>query len=139
MNKVLFGIVTISVVALLSVGIVSAFGFGNGFMNQDMTEEEKTEMEQFREQVRQSVEAGDFESWKNLMQSRLTEENFQRIQERHAERNAFREANAETMEAIKEAMKSGDIETAKNLKQQIGMEKGNGRSGYQKMNCLSNE
>lgn len=53
---------------LLSAVGVSAFGMNKGFMN---------------EEVFEAIENDDYESWKTIMQSSITETNFQAMQENH--------------------------------------------------------
>ena len=100
-KKITVGIFALAAVALLSFGMVSAFGFGEGFMKQDLTEEEMSEMRTQREAMREAVENGDYSTWKSLMEERLeqmksqiTEENFNQMVERHQEMESLR-ANGE--------------------------------------------
>jgi len=95
MNKITLGIFAFAIIAMLGVGLISAQG-GLGFKN--MNEEDKAEFQADREAIRNAVEAGDYQIWKSLMeerislmQERLTEEEFQAIQERHQEREENRE------------------------------------------------
>lgn len=120
MNKTILGVFAFSIIALLSVGFVSAFQFGNGFMNQDISEEDRQE---HREAMRTAVEEGDYSTWKGLMEERLaelegslTEENFNQIMERHQERAQFREV-------MEEARESGDYSKMQELREQSGFGK----------------
>jgi hypothetical protein len=117
MNKKISSVFAISIIALLSVGFVSAFQFGNGLMNQNLSEEE---VQAHREEIRTSVENGDYSTWKALMEERLaeleaslTEENFNQIMERHQERAQFRGA-------MQEARESGDYSKMQELKEESG-------------------
>jgi len=138
-QKYVLGIVALSLVAILGVGMVSAFGFGNGFMNQDMTEEEKAEMQEQHEAMQNAIADGDYGTWKSLredqiarMQSQITEENFNAIREQHQKMSEFRTA-------MQEARESGDFSKVEELQEEYGFEgkgfgKGRGMHG-QKMNC----
>jgi len=137
-QKYVLGIVALSLVAILGIGVVSAFGFGNGFMNHDMTEEERVEMQEQQEAMQIAISDGDYETWKSLMeeriakmQSQITEENFNVIREQHQEMSEFRTA-------MQEARESGDFSKIEELKEESGFEgkgfgKGRGMHG-QKMN-----
>jgi len=114
-SNYLYGSVALAMIALLGISMVSAFGFGNGFMNVDLTDEEKAEIEVQREAMRTAVESGDYETWKELHESRLTEENFQKAQERHAEMSEVRELKDE----LKQAVEDGDDVRVEELKEQL--------------------
>jgi hypothetical protein len=111
-NKTL-GIVAVSMFLLLAVG-VSAFGFGK--MNA-LDEEQRNELIS-------AIENNDFESWKGIMQGKITEENFNKQVLRHQER-------AQHRESIKEARESGNWEEIQELKAQFGkgMHKRNANPG----------
>jgi hypothetical protein len=121
MKKITAGVLALSIIALLGVSIVAAFplGFGKG-MNKDLTEEEQAEAQAFHDTLQQAIEDGDFETWKNLMESQLTEENFNALVEREKTMSEEREASKEIRDQIKEAMDSGDYETAQQLREQLG-------------------
>jgi hypothetical protein len=87
MKKKYLGIFAIFAIALLGIGAVSAFGMGQGKML-GLDEEEKTEMEAFRLEVQNAVQNGDYETWKSLVESKISEENFEKIQSRWIEREA---------------------------------------------------
>lgn len=102
-KKITIGIFALAAVAILSIGMVSAFGFGHQFMGNDLTDEEKAEMDAQREEMRDAIETEDYSTWKTLMQERiaemeseLTEENFNQLVEAHSE--------------MKEARENGDFE-----------------------------
>lgn len=121
MKKITAGVLAFSIIALLGVSLVAAFpfGFGQG-MNQDLTEEEKAEAQAFHDELQQAIEDRDFETWKNLIISQLTEDNFNALAERHQEMEENRAENQEIRNQIREARESGDYETAKQLREQIG-------------------
>jgi len=123
-QKYVLGIVALSLVAILGVGMVSAFGFGNGFMNHDMTEEERTAMQEQQEAMQIAISYGDYATWKSLMeekiakmQSQITEENFNTIREQHQEMSEFRTA-------MQEARESGDFSKVEELQEEYGFGKG---------------
>lgn len=120
-KKITIGVFALAAVALLSIGMVSAFGFGNGFMSQNLTEEEIAERNAQREEIRTAVENGDYFAWKSLMEERieqmrnkLTEENFNQITEKHQEMESLR-ANGEfqgkgVMKGNRAMMRSGECQ-----------------------------
>lgn len=89
MKKRYLGLFAIFAIALLGIGAVSAFGMGQGKMN-GLDEEKRAEMETFRANVQEAVQNGNYDAWKILMESRISEEQFKMIQERLAEREAHR-------------------------------------------------
>lgn len=120
MKKITAGVLAFSIIALLGVSLVAAFpGFGKG-MNSDLTEEEQEEAQAFHDSLKQAIEDGDFEVWKNLMLSQLTEENFNALVERHQEREENMGENSQLREQLREAMQSGDYENAEQLREQMG-------------------
>jgi len=121
MKKITAGVLAFSLIALLGVSLVAAFpfGFGNG-MNKELTEEEQEEAQAFHDAIQQAIEDGDFEAWKSLMESQLTEENFNLLVERHQSMSEEREADQQIRNQIQEAMQAGDYETAKELREQLG-------------------
>jgi peptidoglycan hydrolase-like amidase len=132
-QKYILGIVALSFVAILGIGMVSAFGFGNGFMNQDMTEEEKAEMQEQHETMQNAIANGDYETWAELKRSQITEERFNEIQTRHQERAEFRTA-------MQEARESGDFSKIKELQEEYGFEgKGFGKGNRMHMQKMNSE
>ena len=121
-QKYVLGIVALSIVAVLGVSMVSAFGFGNGIMNSDLTEEEIQEQ---KEVMKATLEdGGDYEAWKSLMDERIAkmqvkinEDTFNEHVERHEQRAEFRIA-------IEELKASEDFsrEDVQNLKEEYGIE-----------------
>jgi uncharacterized membrane protein (DUF106 family) len=120
MKKITAGVLAFSIIAILGIGLIAAFPFGNFNLNKDLTEEERAEMQEFHDAIQQAIEDGDFETWKSLMESQLTEENFNALVERHNQMSEEREANEEIREQIREARESGDYETANKLQEQLG-------------------
>lgn len=99
MKKITLGIFAFAIISLLGIGIIAAFplGFGKRMM-QELSNEEQTEMQTFHDSLEEAIENKDFESWKTLMESQLTKENFERMiemreqeQERRTEMQEDRE------------------------------------------------
>lgn len=98
-QKTLLGIFAFSIVAILGISMVSAFGFGHKLMNPDLSDEDKTEMQNQMETIRTAIENNDYETWKSLMeeqiakmQEQITEDNFDEIVARHQEIEENRQA-----------------------------------------------
>jgi len=140
-NKKLLSTFAIFSIALLSIGMVSAFGPGNGqcqdkgqgmngAMFEDLSEQEITEMQTFRKLIQSSIEGNNFAEWKSLMESQLTQEKFDKIVERHSERSEMRNIH----EQMQEAWDGEDYETVKELREQMPEKpefKNNGRNSDQ--------
>ena len=92
MKKIALGIFALSVIALLGVGITTAFPFGVGKsdMKQNLTEAEQAEVQVFHDALETAIENEDFDTWKSLMESQLTEENFNNIITNHNEMQEIR-------------------------------------------------
>ena len=104
-QKYVLGIVALAMVALLGVGMVSAYGFGNG-----MSDEDKGALET-------AIESGNYEAWKEIKMSQISEERFEEMTLRHQERAEFRKA-------MQEARESGDYSKVQELKAEFGQGKG---------------
>ncbi|MFH1592514.1 MAG: hypothetical protein ABIB47_04065 [Candidatus Woesearchaeota archaeon] len=121
MNRTTLGILVMSLIALLGISTVSAVGFGKGFMNSNLTDKEKTELQAQREAMQTAISEGDYEAWSSLMQEKIakmqesiTEENFNKITEMHQQRVQFRDA-------MQEARETGDFSKIEELKEQYGI------------------
>jgi uncharacterized protein (DUF885 family) len=124
MKNTKLSIFVVATFAVLAIGSVAAFGFGNGFMK-GLSEDDKEEMQAFHEQLQTAIENKDFEAWKSLMESQLTEENFNAMVEMHEQMSEMRDLR----EQIREAMENNDAETAEDLRaqlQELMPEKSNG-------------
>ena len=108
-TKTTYAIVLASM-ALILIGSVSAFG-GLGFGQNGDAEE----MQAFHEDVQTAIENNDYEAWKSLMESQLTEEQFNSMVERHSQMQEVKEIR----EQMREARESGDTETFENLQEQL--------------------
>ncbi|NCN86845.1 hypothetical protein GW932_03350 [archaeon] len=94
------GLFAVLAVALLGVGLVSAFGWVNG-ENYDSIES--------------AIEAGDFQAWKEAHLSQLTEENFNLAVDRHAQMIEMRDL----MDSLRDARESGDTDLVSELETQL--------------------
>jgi hypothetical protein len=117
MEKKTIGIFAFVMVAVLAIGMVSAFGgFGNKMSDEN------------REAMDTAMESGDFESWKSLMQSQITEERFDEMRARHQERAEFRAL-------MQEARESGDYSKIQELKAEFGQGKGMNKKNMNSGEC----
>lgn len=102
MKKKTIGIFAFVMVSVLAIGMVSAFGgFGKEISDEN------------REAIDAAIESGNFESWKSLMQSQITQERFDEMKVRHQKRAEFRAL-------IQEARESGDYSRIQELKAEFG-------------------
>ena len=112
MTKKITLAIVLAIVAVLGMGMVSAFGFGN-----KMSDEK-------REAMRNVIENNDYFEWRALKESMLTEENFNEIRAKHMERTEIRNSMQEEREdfrnVLKEARENGDLEKMQELKAQFG-------------------
>ncbi len=113
-RKTTYGIVALATLVVLVVGGVSAFGlgFGNG---QGLTDDKKVEMQAFHEEVQTAIQNEDYNAWRTLMESQLTQENFEALAENHVQ---MQEAQ-EIREQMREARYDGDTETFEELRTQL--------------------
>lgn len=102
-QKQFFGIAAVFLIAVLGVGAVSAFGFGDGFMKMELGDEDREEMQAQMDAIQTAIENRDYDAWKSLMEERiakmqeqLTGENFEQIVEHHQQMSEMREAMDET-------------------------------------------
>ena len=80
------GIFAVIIVAILGVGFVAAYNighFGGGFgivgNSKNMTQSQIQQMKDFNTQVQTAIKNNDFATWKSLMESQLTQSNFNNI------------------------------------------------------------
>jgi len=128
-NKYTIGIIALVVIAIFTASMVSAFGFGRGFMGTSLTEAQKTEFQAQRQAMETAIQNKDYQAWKSLMQqkisemqSQLTQENFNKIVDMHDKMTQVRDA-------MQEAKKTGDYSKVEELKTQLGIE-GKGFMGH---------
>ncbi|MBT4377098.1 hypothetical protein HOD29_07025 [archaeon] len=120
-KKYTMGIFALFAIALLGVGIVSAFGSQGKMLG--LGENERAEMEAFHSTIEEAIESGDYDSWRALKESMLTEEHFLKIQERHSERETHQ---AERQEAFEKGERP---ERGQDFGNGMGMHKGMRNSG----------
>lgn len=122
-NKKILGALVIFSIAILSLGIVSAFGLGQGkgqrtgygMMSENLSEEEIANMQIFQESLQKAIEENDFEEWKSLMESQLTQKRFDKIVESYSDMSKRKELK----EKIQQAWKDKDYDTLKELRTQM--------------------
>lgn len=129
-QKYIYGLIALSLATILGVGFISAFGPGYGFMNSQLSDDEKNLMQEQRQAMENAIETKDYSAWKTLMeqeiarmQSQITQENFNEIVENHAKMSELREA-------MKDAKESGDFSKVQELKENLGIDgkaQGNGK------------
>ncbi|PIN90283.1 hypothetical protein COU57_03860 [Candidatus Pacearchaeota archaeon CG10_big_fil_rev_8_21_14_0_10_32_14] len=132
---VVLGVTFILGVLLVSAISASGFGFGKGF-NKNLTPEEQTALQEQHYAIRNAIEEEDFETWKTLMnerielmQSEITQENFDAIIQQHQQMQEFHEA-------MQEVRETGDYSRVEHLQEEYGIEfpgKGYGRGMHRMM------
>jgi len=112
MKNQTIGVFVVAAFAVLAIGGVAAFGFGNGFMagNSD-----STEMQAFHEKVQTAVENNDFVAWKSLMESQLTQDNFNQMVEMHDQMQEMQDLRQQ----LRDAIANGDTDTANQIRTQL--------------------
>ncbi len=97
-NKFYLTAVAVVAIAVVGVGTAMAHPFA-----EDTQEDGQAIMD--------AVQNGDYETWYSLMESTLSEDNFNKLVERH-----------KTMEQVHEAIQNGDYGTAKTLMEESGFD-----------------
>ena len=118
-NKYTLSLFALATIAILGLSLVTAVPFNKGFhFSDELSDEEIAQMKEHREAMKTAIENEEYDTWKTLMQERiakmqesLTEENFNKIVEKHSEMQEFKTD-------IKEARESGDREAVKELRQE---------------------
>ena len=117
-NKYMFGIFALAIIAVLGVGVAVAsplgkgFGFGN---DQNLTAAEKTAMQQQAQEIQTAIDNKDFATWKSLMESQLTEDNFNKLVNANQKMSQEKTLQSE----LKQAVSDGDTAKAQELKAQL--------------------
>ena len=126
-QKYVLGIIALSIIAILGISAISAFGFGHKFTRSNLTGEEKTALLEQKEAFKEAIENEDYDAWKALMeekieemQASLTEENFNDLIEKYEKMSEFRTT-------FKESHKSGDYSKIGEFKKGFGSRKGHFR------------
>lgn len=113
-RKTIYAVALVSL-ALVLVGSVSAFGLGFGVNNPNLSDDEREAMNELQDQIQTAIENNDYATWKSLMESQLTEDNFNSLVEMHD--------NMEKVKTIREQMRQaredGDEETFEELQTQL--------------------
>ncbi len=121
----------------LGAGLTSVYAFQGGFRLND----------EDRSKVMEAIENNDYQAWKNLEESRLTEENFSKIRERHQNKEKMRVAiesgdyNA-FIEAIKDSPKQdkfGDKITKDNFNKFVEMHNLKQDGKYEEARVIADE
>jgi hypothetical protein len=80
------GIFAVVVVAIFGIGFASAYNaghFGTGFFkfgdSKNLTKTEIQQMKDFNSQVQTAIQNNDYATWKSLMESQLTQDNFNNL------------------------------------------------------------
>lgn len=113
--------VALGLSVLLGVGFVAAYPSFKVKGNAEVSDEEIAEMQEFHENIREAIENEDYASWKSLMESQLTEENFSKMVEHH---NAMQEKR-DLMQRLRDAVESGDTESVEEAREELS------ESGFQ--------
>lgn len=109
-KKIWLGLAALVIVGLVGVSSAMAFGVGNTFFAEDHPFAEE------RAAMQDAIENQDYESWKALMQERITEGNFNKLVEMHQERGE----RQQKMEEFRQARQDGDTEKLEELKAEFG-------------------
>ncbi len=130
-NKKMFGLFALATIAMLSIASFANAFPGGEFSN--LSEDEKLELKENKEAIKDSIKNGDYDAWKTLMEERIakmqaqiTEDRFNEIVTRHEEMSVLREA-------LQEARESGDFTVVEELRAEYGLEgKGFAGKGHQR-------
>ena len=106
-RKYMLGVIALAMIAVIGIAGVSAFGFG---FNPSLTQEEKDQIQEQRQAIKQAIETEDFEAWQALMQetivqmqNQITEENFEQLVEKHEQRPEIRQERPEFSEETEDS------------------------------------
>jgi hypothetical protein len=80
-RKYILGVVILSLILISGIGSVSAFGFDNWFARNT----NPVEMQEEQSSIQTAIKDNDYNTWKSLVESKLTEENFNQIVLRYTE------------------------------------------------------
>lgn len=127
-NKYLLGVSALAIIAILGISMVVAFPSGIGFGEKQLSDEERTVMEEQMQAIQTAIADEDFETWKSLMESQLTEENFEKLVEEHKSMTEMKAMQDELQQAVED----GDTEKAEELKAELYdlMPQGNFERGH---------
>ena len=79
-NKISFILLTSFLIGILLISLASAFSFCvGGFSQGNPTDRNNTEMRTFTTSLNSAIQNKDFNTWKSLIESQLTQENFNQM------------------------------------------------------------
>ncbi len=81
MDKKILGILIVSIVAMTSLSMASAFSFGEKNLGSEMNPEIREETLELRLELQNSIEGRDYESWLEAISTILSEEEFDNLVE----------------------------------------------------------
>lgn len=113
-RKNMIGALTLMLI-VASIGLASAFG-GHSF---GMDSES-------RDAIINAIDAKDYSAWKEAMSAHLTEENFEKLVERHEARTLnhdriLDDLDPEILAQLQQAKLDEDFETVEELREQLGL------------------
>jgi hypothetical protein len=116
-NKYMFGIFALAIIAVLGVGVAvaSPLAKGFGFNNSNLTTAEKTAMQTQMQSIQTAIDNNDFATWKSLMESQLTQDNFNKLVDANQKMSQEKTLQSE----LKQAVAEGDTTKAQQLKAQL--------------------
>ncbi|MEN9626732.1 MAG: hypothetical protein RL557_1060 [archaeon] len=126
-SKYMLGMIALAMVALFGVSMISAME-GKGLMKSGLTDEQKANIKEKREAIRNALESNDYAAWKSLAEERMAKKNLENfdLSEDHFNQAVERYGKmSQLREAVKEAHESGDYSEVKELQKELGLKKGN--------------
>lgn len=115
-KKYLVGLMALSLIVLMGVGMVSAIGFKNRMSDED------------REALMSAIDSNDYDAWADIKRTQISEDKFNEKRARHQERAEFRDL-------MQEARDAGDRQLMQELKEQYGAGKGAHKRNVNLMPC----
>jgi hypothetical protein len=121
-NKYLLGMAAFAMIAVLGITLVFAFPFGKESPNSNLSDEERTLMQQEMQSMQTALENNDYDSWKILMekqiermQASITEDNFNKLVEQNGQMSQLKEA-------MDKARETGDFSEVEALREEFGID-----------------
>jgi len=116
-NKYMLGIFALAIIAVLGVGVAvaSPLGKGFGFNNSNLSAAEKTAMQTQMQAIQTAIDNKDFATWKSLMESQLTQDNFNKLVDANQKMSQEKTLQNE----LKQAVSDGDTAKVQELKAQL--------------------
>ncbi|MAG40087.1 hypothetical protein CMI41_03905 [Candidatus Pacearchaeota archaeon] len=101
----MIGVLSFALILVLGTGFAIASDADLGLEEDDLNESEQTGIKAERAAIRAAIADGDYDEWKSLMEDKLarlqealTEENFERLTDRHADIEELKAAMEEARE-----------------------------------------